>query len=379
MKTKRNDPCPCGSGRKYKTCCQQADQARNQAAALLGAGAMRGTETGLRDAARGAEAWDADVVPIPVTISEARDGASLAMVMAGELMLTADIVTSRPGSPAERADAVLHAVLKAGRAAGGAFPPRLRVRDAALAEALVSETAARGIVVEAAGTLPELDEALDECLENVTGRRLGGRVAMPSSWRETEASSEELADLHRAAAEFWRAAPWDALEDGDVLSLEFPDGETFGTSVMGAAGMQYGVVLYAELDDLLDLLESGMHESAEEIFARMQGAALHVSFEPRGELPRLMRRELDAAGWEVAGPRAHPYLIGMHLPERRVAAAHVRRATLALRTLALLARDEDPEPETGVQVYPVLLDDDDDMAPPPEPAPVNVGEWRPIL
>ncbi|MBE0511389.1 MAG: SEC-C domain-containing protein, partial [Gammaproteobacteria bacterium] len=26
MKTGRNDPCPCGSGKKYKQCCLQADQ-----------------------------------------------------------------------------------------------------------------------------------------------------------------------------------------------------------------------------------------------------------------------------------------------------------------------------------------------------------------
>lgn len=28
MSVGRNDPCPCGSGRKYKKCCQEADEAR---------------------------------------------------------------------------------------------------------------------------------------------------------------------------------------------------------------------------------------------------------------------------------------------------------------------------------------------------------------
>ncbi len=27
MKTGRNDPCPCGSGKKYKHCCYEADHA----------------------------------------------------------------------------------------------------------------------------------------------------------------------------------------------------------------------------------------------------------------------------------------------------------------------------------------------------------------
>ena len=31
-KTARNDPCPCGSGRKYKRCCMDKDQAAERAA-----------------------------------------------------------------------------------------------------------------------------------------------------------------------------------------------------------------------------------------------------------------------------------------------------------------------------------------------------------
>lgn len=28
MKTGRNDPCPCGSGQKYKKCCEAKDEAK---------------------------------------------------------------------------------------------------------------------------------------------------------------------------------------------------------------------------------------------------------------------------------------------------------------------------------------------------------------
>ena len=31
MTSKRNDPCPCGSGKKYKHCCRKADLARERA------------------------------------------------------------------------------------------------------------------------------------------------------------------------------------------------------------------------------------------------------------------------------------------------------------------------------------------------------------
>jgi hypothetical protein len=32
MKIGRNDPCPCGSGKKYKKCHLEADEARDSAA-----------------------------------------------------------------------------------------------------------------------------------------------------------------------------------------------------------------------------------------------------------------------------------------------------------------------------------------------------------
>ena len=42
-KTGRNEPCPCGSGRKYKACCEGADRGgttRNRLMLLVVGGAM---------------------------------------------------------------------------------------------------------------------------------------------------------------------------------------------------------------------------------------------------------------------------------------------------------------------------------------------------
>jgi hypothetical protein len=38
MSANRNDPCPCGSGRKYKKCCMEADAQRQRAPFRLKAG-----------------------------------------------------------------------------------------------------------------------------------------------------------------------------------------------------------------------------------------------------------------------------------------------------------------------------------------------------
>ena len=59
-KTGRNDPCPCGSGQKYKRCCLSRDDAADAARAAELARAQE-TESAVRSAAlRAAIAADAD-------------------------------------------------------------------------------------------------------------------------------------------------------------------------------------------------------------------------------------------------------------------------------------------------------------------------------
>ncbi len=38
MKAKRNDPCPCGSGKKYKKCCYDKDTKKGFEAKVLSSG-----------------------------------------------------------------------------------------------------------------------------------------------------------------------------------------------------------------------------------------------------------------------------------------------------------------------------------------------------
>jgi len=59
-KTGRNDPCPCGSGQKYKRCCLPRDEAAAHAAALAAAASMAEADAeaevaddGLDDASNG--------------------------------------------------------------------------------------------------------------------------------------------------------------------------------------------------------------------------------------------------------------------------------------------------------------------------------------
>jgi hypothetical protein len=45
MKIGRNDPCPCGSGKKYKACCLAKDEAALRAARAKAAEAAAASET----------------------------------------------------------------------------------------------------------------------------------------------------------------------------------------------------------------------------------------------------------------------------------------------------------------------------------------------
>jgi hypothetical protein len=45
MKIGRNDPCPCGSGQKYKKCCEEKDEAARSAELVANAVARAATET----------------------------------------------------------------------------------------------------------------------------------------------------------------------------------------------------------------------------------------------------------------------------------------------------------------------------------------------
>jgi len=52
MKPGRNDPCPCGSGQKYKKCCAAKDEEANKAAFVAQAAAESAAQAEAEVAAR---------------------------------------------------------------------------------------------------------------------------------------------------------------------------------------------------------------------------------------------------------------------------------------------------------------------------------------
>lgn len=353
MASGRNEPCPCGSGRKYKSCCLRADEERDRQSAHFG----RANEPHWHDAARRAQSWQADVVPLPIGFRDDPDASpALAIVVAAGFIAHSEVLTRRPVGADARAAAVAEAVAAASRAVG-VLPPRVLVRDDALARALREHLAGREIEVEVA-PLPELDEPLDEALERMGGSRSHAATATLGTWAESEAPPEEIARFHAAAAAYFSAEPWTTFGDDEAVVLELEDGSTWTAVVMGGAGMEYGLALYADTDDFVRLLEGDA--PAAEMLATMKAPGLAVHFDPRSELPRAMQREVAASGWAVAHAAAYPWLMGLRVTERRITAGHLWVAAAALGAMARLAEGADPTGDGVLEAF-FLFEDDDDL------------------
>jgi SEC-C motif len=353
MRAKRNDPCPCGSAKKYKACCMPRDLARERIKAVVGEDVLEAAEEQIQAIVSEQTVWEADVLTPPFPSVDGDVPPSLAVVTAAGFIVHGEPVLHRLAGAGDRATAIAQAVSAAGRS-HGRLPERLRVRDAELAAALAPLLSTRAVEVEA-GPMPELDEAVREVMSQVLAPPAAQRLVSPGTWRETGASRQALDAFHRAAAEFYRLEPWEDEEMQPPLALETPDGARWAASVMGEGGVAYGLAMYSAPEDLLHLLLGG---DPFDSGRTMSGYALTVDFEQRGPLTRTMQKEITAAGWSIAGPRAYPRIFALNVPGDRVTAEHVEHATRCLRAVSARARGADPEAATGVRVSPLSLPDE---------------------
>lgn len=323
MKIGRNDPCPCGSGRKYKRCCLPLeDQA-----------GLRGSGLGavLRDAASRADRWEVDMVPLPAVFDDDPEARPCGLLVVAEGFVIHNDVLRRPSAEPDEAAAELarHVVT-----AGGALdarPSRLAVRHAEVVEALTRRLDEHGWKVEVeVGELDGLEEASEAFRSRMTGERAGQAVASAPTWASWGLPEASCAGLFRGAAAFHRAAPWERLFDSDVLELDAPSGELWWASVLGAGGQEFGLVLYTDPGDPEGLLRPDGPDGEH----RFRGAVLYLSFEPGSGIPRPMRKEVARAGWEVASAEAYPWLIAINTLAGGVSRERAGDLAAALRAVA---------------------------------------------
>ena len=272
------------------------DQARAHARSVLGEEVFDQAEAEWLAAARQAKEWAVDIAR-PGGIREDPDAAlSLVMVTADEWVAHAQVLAHRPSGVAERARDMLAAVEAAGRALG-TFPEQLLVPNRELQPVLASALAQRGITVEY-GDSEALWNAMDAALANLDPSPARGRMTVALTWRETEATPQELSDFHAAAAEFYTAAPWAASAEEESFFLDLPlnadqeeirallpDAPTrreWAATLMGAGGTSFGVMLHSQPQDLIDLYTSVDPGAAAE---QPMGFTLTVDFDHKRAHP----------------------------------------------------------------------------------------------
>ena len=334
MKTGRNDPCPCGSGRKYKLCCLRLER-RTQQRPGLGAA--------IRRAAKTATSWQADIVPIPAVLADdpaARPAALI--IMGGGLVLHLEMLSRPSAEPQAIAEELERQLAVAGERLA-VLPTHVMVRHPEVAVALADRLAPR-IKVEV-GPLDELHEAARGLRAEMSGGEPRASFACsPITWAGWGLGEAWCERLFQGAAAFFRAAPWQHLWDSQVLELTGPSGDRWLACVMGRGGQEFGLALYEKHEDVESIFSGGPDETA----AELTGRVITLLFSPGSELPKEMRKELSRARWEVATAEAYPKLMTINTPAGGVTLQNVGDLLAFLCAVPWFVESQRQKLETGV-------------------------------
>ncbi len=312
MKVGRNQTCPCGSGRKYKQCCESLDRDVGLLFRVT-AGDLPGgvTPVEVADAARG-KPWQADLIRgMAGPGTAAGEASGMTLVLGGGHVLCLEALQRAP-EDADRTAALLQRAVRLATRDTGASPSELLVRTEDLAARLRGASSPADIPVTGSAELPELDRFAQGAIEqfNDTGPE-PPREQCYDTWRQWGWPSGVVAELFRAAAAYWRAAPWRLLDNAQPLGLRWPSGSAWTASVLGNAGLQLGLALYRDPADLRRQMEA---DGPAEAMAALREPVLSLTYVPRADFPRPAVKEVLAAGWEVADRDAYPDLVALNPP-----------------------------------------------------------------
>ena len=386
MPTGRNDPCPCGSGRKYKHCCGKS---RGGSA---GSAPSPDFPPEVLERARRAETWEADLVAVPAAISGKEGFRTVAsLVVAGDMAVQTDIrlVTS---AEAEEVAGGLETALAEAAATVGVWPTTVVVRREEVADALQPLLGPRGCAVRVAPVLRQLDPLASDLSFDFSGSDTWPAVRPPETWGAWGLPAYTVASLFRAYAAFYRAAPWRWFDDYPPVMAEWDDGTgPWSVSVMGSGMGEYGLAVYSDGEDLEAFLDAGEtalddafddeeydeeddedyadeeddadlfeHEGAdsdrddrwrENPFRDLRGWVVHLGYIHRQELPRAMVKEISRAQWKVQAVDAYPYISPVLTPGGGLQRDLAERLVRLLQGVAALAEKHGSRlraPEGGI-------------------------------
>jgi hypothetical protein len=312
MNNERNAPCPCGSGLKYKKCCQPRE-------AEQGTGRRRMKQISdtpsippeILAALDRSVAWEADATAFPGVIEGTPTSRLVAVLVATQgAVLHARIEESPSAEPGDVAELLASAV-RAATGVAGFIPPTVHVRHGEVA-ASMQALFGKALAVSARTQLPWASDVAKSLRTQATGvRPPPPPVASPLVWAGWGLPPVVVNRIFRAAAAFHRSEPWAVPAADFGLQLRWETGSEWTVLVMKSGADGFGLTLYERVDDFI-LGTAGSMFGAE--IGDITGMVMTLIFVEQGDLPSEMRREVARSGWDIAGPRAHPLLVTCNTP-----------------------------------------------------------------
>lgn len=370
MKTGRNEPCPCGSGLKFKHCCLPKEESRGFSLSpeIIEAAGLEPT-------------WEVDVFPLPASFDDdpaARPG--VLSVVAGGFVLYSDVLR-RPSPETKELARELERGIREAAGALGSYPEEIVVRHAEIGAELERLLVGKGIEITVSPHLHDLDEMAASLVDEGEDFPVRPIMASPDTWAGWDLPEPALVDLLGAAAHFHAANPWEHLLDDDVIEARLPGDRRWYVSALGTREEHPGFIMFRDLQDLVLTLAN---PAPDEMVESVRDRSFVLLFSHRDHLPRPMQREMASAGWPVAGPTAYPRLTSVNTPGGGLCRRDAGDVTLLLSAVAALVRERGDEllddewapwtdPETGVELE--LLDEEpsSDFSPTPEQILDNTG------
>ncbi len=311
-------------------------------------------------------------IALPLSIdTEPNARPVVTMVATRDSVLAVEMHSTLSGEPDAVATA-LHQVIEDAMRLTGTRPLFLNVVHQEEAEALAPLLDGSGIDVRSLGIFDRLSDPARAMVEDLSGAPIWPPMSMPDTWSAWGLPEADVAALFRAAAEFFRAAPWTLVSEGTPLIFRPREGSPWAGAVLGQGGDVFGLALYPEAEELMYLLEDAYF--AEDGLDSMGERAITVLFERAQELPRPMQREVAGKGWPVASPSGYPTLAALNTPGGGVTRSDLRKLTEALSLVPRFLEagaSTDPDeallptwtsPETGT-VVSELFDMEPDFPP----------------
>ena len=245
--------------------------------------------------------WVGGVVETPFAIEDEDGGDEIYPVLALWLELPEGQIVGQKLADPRQAEGIAGSSLLGALAAHRRKPKKIRVATQALA-AEVREAIGPGTAIMVAPT-PEIDLVIAEMAASMGTR--------PTTLFTSPEITPELLECFFAAARLlWLAAPWEVAGDMDLIGLDLPDLEIEDAcvSIMGGAGMEYGIAIYESLEHFETFIAVGSQASDPDEGIDLGGEELLLAFEPEDAVPPAIVAQAKEHGLITAGPRAFPTL-----------------------------------------------------------------------